>query len=58
MVMPRRRARSTSVKSPSGLRQSVSLFGQLGQFVGAVLAGQSGQVGFGFVPGLDVDEVR
>ena len=32
--------------------------GQLGQFVGAMLAGQSGQVGFGFVPGLDVDEVR
>ena len=32
--------------------------GQLGQFVGAVLAGQAGQVGFGFVAGLDVDEVR
>ena len=31
---------------------------QLGQFVGAVLAGQVGQVGFGFVAGFDVDEVR
>ena len=31
--------------------------GQPGQFVGAVLAGQSGQLCFGFVAGLDVDEI-
>jgi len=31
--------------------------GQPGQFVGAVLAGQSRQVGFGFLAGLDVDEI-
>src|SRR5277367_4140882 len=57
MLRPRRRARSTSVKSPSGFRQSVKGVGQPGQFVGAMLAGQSGQMGFGFLAGLGIDEI-
>ena len=32
--------------------------GQLGQLIRAVLAGQSGQLGFGFGAGLDIDEIR
>ena len=40
-----------------GVQAVGELVGQLGQFVGAVLAGQAGQLGFGLVPGLDVDEV-
>ncbi len=30
---------------------------ELGQFVGAVLAAEAGQLGFGVGPGVDVDEV-
>ncbi len=32
--------------------------GQLAEFVGAMFAGQSGQLRFGFLAGLDVDDVR
>jgi len=32
--------------------------GQPGQFVGAMLAGQAGQMCFGFGSGFDVDEIR
>ena len=41
-----------------GVEAVGELVGQLGQLVGAVLAGQAGQLRLGFVPGLDVDEVR
>ena len=40
-----------------GVEAVGELVGQLGQLIGAVLAGQAGQLRFGFVPGLDVDEV-
>src|SRR5882757_8780132 len=42
---------------PVGVEAVGEGVGQLGEFVGAVLAGQSGQLGFGFVAGLDVDEI-
>ena len=32
--------------------------GQLGQLIRAVLGGQAGQLGFGFVPGFDIDKIR
>ena len=40
-----------------GVEAVGELVGQPGQLVGAVLAGQAGQLRFGFVAGLDVDEV-
>ena len=57
MVMPRRRARSSSVKSPSGLQAVGEFVGQLGQLVGAMLAAQPGQLRLGLHPGFHVDEV-
>ena len=58
MVRPRRLARSHVGEVAVGVEAVGERVGQLGQLVGAVLAGQSGQLGFGFLPGLDVDEVR
>ena len=40
-----------------GVEAVGELVGQLGQLVGAVLAGQAGQLRFGFGAGLDVDEI-
>ncbi len=57
MVRPRRLARSMSVKSPSGLRQSVSLSASLASSSGRCSAAQAGQLGLGFGAGLEVDEV-
>jgi len=41
-----------------GVQAVGEFIGQLAEFVGAMLAGQAGQMCFGFLAGLDIDEIR
>ncbi len=55
--MPRRRARSCVGEVAVGVEAVGEFVGQPGQLVGAVLAGQAGQLGLGVRAGLGVDDI-
>ena len=57
MVRPRRRARSASVKSPSGLRQSVSVSASLASSSGRCSPASRASWASALCAGLDVDEI-
>src|ERR1700733_2929505 len=57
MVRPRRRARSWSVKSPSGLRQSVSLSASLANSSGRCSPASRANWASALARGLEVDDI-